>query len=168
MLIDCCSSSALLALPPAPSGALRHGTALSRSRSRGALVSSRGGECGAGILRGGDARGFAAMPPQVCDAVSVRRLGPMISSRDMCVRCVAAEKNDGNDGDRDGNGPMVAAENNSSEKKFLTLPTILTLCRVAAVPLLLAGTAIHFTLFFHPLFVVLGHSLIWTSHCGKP
>jgi len=93
-------------------------------------------KCGASIF-GGDAGGFAAMPPQICDA-GVRRLGHMIAAGDMCVRCV---KNS-DDGERMGSGPVAAEKNTmgSSEKKFLTLPTILTLSRVAAVPALLAGT----------------------------
>lgn len=171
-VVHCSSSTTtLLALPPSPSGALRHGTGGSRSRigvgCRCTVRVSSGGrgrrECGAWIF-GGDARGFAEMPPQICDA-GVRRLGHMISAGDMCVRCVAAGKNGDDDGERVGNGPIAAEKNDmgSSEKKFLTLPTILTLSRVAAVPALLAGTTTNSSvssLLFHVrLFCNLGISL---------
>lgn len=88
------------------------------------------------VVKARDARRFAAMPPQICNNdVGVRRI--ISAGSDMCVRCIA---NGDNTPATDKNDNMNSASSSSSspEKKFLTLPTILTLSRVAAVPALLA------------------------------
>nr|PNR45039.1 hypothetical protein PHYPA_014810 [Physcomitrium patens] len=73
------------------------------------------------------------MPPLTGDG-GARVARNVRQVRDLCTRCVGSEECEG-DGEKAGSGDGYVG---SSEKKFLTLPTILTLARVAAVPALLA------------------------------
>lgn len=125
---------------------LRHGIAFASGRigawsGSGVFVKGRGRGRVRGdseYICGGNARGIAAMPPLTED-VGVRRLVVLREGRDLCAGCVCSEGRE-SDGDKLVNGH--GAEHNvvgSSDKKFLTLPTILTLSRVAAVPVLLAA-----------------------------
>lgn len=112
-----------------------------RGAGSGVAVTRSG--AGGGIFRAlcghGDAGGVAAMPPQGAGGAR-QRYGHVTGERghgELCSRCVGKDV-DGEGVLGDGNGHV--GDMGSSEKKFLTLPTILTLSRVAAVPALLAGT----------------------------
>jgi hypothetical protein len=123
-----CASAAtsLLRVPDAP-------------RPRGRNGSARSGVFVNGATTFGDAGAVAAMPPQGgVEVVSRRQHVRGVGHAKGCSRCVARM------GGEAGKEPLVVGNGyvaeTGSEKKFLTLPTILTLSRVAAVPALLAGT----------------------------
>ncbi|XP_024388203.1 CDP-diacylglycerol--glycerol-3-phosphate 3-phosphatidyltransferase 2 isoform X2 [Physcomitrium patens] len=146
MSLVCCSAPALLVLVlptvTATGGSRRHGAAAATGRvgaRRRSEVVVKGvggvravaGNCG--WVLGGNARGVAVMPPLTGDG-GARVARNVRQVRDLCTRCVGSEECEG-DGEKAGSGDGYVG---SSEKKFLTLPTILTLARVAAVPALLA------------------------------